>query len=117
MLAKKHRLLSDRDFAKLFAKGKSYGGRGLGLKLAVNREGHVRIGFVVSTKVSKNAVDRNRIKRRLREIVRAEMPRLTGSGQDLAFMARSEALKMSFDELRGSVRYLLEKAGLLSKSA
>jgi ribonuclease P protein component len=115
MLAKKHRLLADRDFSKLFAKGKSYGGRGLGLKVAANRSGINRIGFVVSTKVSKNAVDRNRIKRRLREIMRAELPSISTTSLDLAFMARSESLKMTFAELRASVHYLLEKAGLRSK--
>lgn len=115
MLERKNRLLSEKDFSRLFAKGKSFGGCGIGLKVGMNQKGQPRIGFVVSTKVAKHAVDRNRIKRRLREILRPLVGRIEPKNVDLSFMARSEAVKMEFAELRVSVLALLEKSGLVSK--
>jgi len=113
MLSKKNRLAAERDFSKLFSKGKSYGGRGIGIKVVRNDLGNPRVGFVVSTKVAKRAVIRNSIKRRMREATRAFIPRITPQGMDIAFIARSEAVKMSYAEIRESLRMLLEKSGLL----
>jgi ribonuclease P protein component len=73
-----------------------------------------RIGFVVSTKVAKRAVVRNLVKRRMREIVRKALPRLIG-GVDIAFMARSESVGMTYAELERSMTDLMARAGLFKR--
>jgi ribonuclease P protein component len=58
------------------------------------------------------AVTRNRVRRRLREIVRARLPRVE-SGWDLALVARGAVVRASYDDLRRAVDEVLSKAGLL----
>jgi ribonuclease P protein component len=61
---------------------------------------------VVSQKVAKKAVDRHKIQRRLREIVRHEFktnPAAAGRGYDMVVVARASSLRASFDDLQKSV--------------
>jgi len=69
-----------------------------------------RVGFAVGKRVG-NAVTRNRIKRRLREVVR-KAPR--DSGWDLLIIARQGAASVDFCRLRRSVVELFGRAGILS---
>lgn len=113
MLSKKNRLAAEKDFSKLFSKGKSFNGRGIGLKSVRNTGAAPRIGFVVSTKVAKRAVIRNTIKRRMREAAKPFLSQIDPQGVDIAFIARSEAVKMSYVEIRDSMKALFEKSGLV----
>lgn len=58
-------------------------------------DGAVRFGFTVSKKVG-NAVERNRVRRRLREIVRLSSTKQMQSGHDYVLIGRRAALKTSF---------------------
>ena len=61
-------------------------------------DGPARVGFTVSKKVG-NAVERNRVRRRLREIVRrSDAGRLT-CGHDYVLIGRRAALDLSFARL------------------
>jgi ribonuclease P protein component len=62
-----------------------------------------RVGLVVSAKVG-GAVQRNRVKRRLREAVRHELHRFPAV--DVVLVARGSATAATLDELRGWVRRL-----------
>lgn len=114
MLAKRHRLTAEKDFARLFAKGRAFHGRGVTVKAVRSGSDGPRIGFVVSTKVAKRAVVRNLVKRRMREIVRKRLAKLLG-GVDIAFLARSESVSMTFQELERSIEEVLAKAGLYKR--
>lgn len=72
-----------------------------------------RFGFVVSSTVSRKAVERNRIRRRLREAVRLwlkeEQGKLGGKTIDIVFILRRQALKASYEELDHWLNRLLPK--------
>ena len=57
-----------------------------------------RFGFTVSRKVG-SAVERNRVRRRLREIVRRHAALLAEDGHDYVLIARRAALQAPFDEM------------------
>jgi len=69
-LNKKNRLKKKRDFEDVFKKGKAVKGSFLFIKYKKNELGVSRFGFIVSAKVARKAVDRNRIRRILSEAVR-----------------------------------------------
>lgn len=71
------------------------------LLVATNELGHRRLGVTVSRRVSRRAVDRNRIKRRLREIFRRERGVLP-DGVDVVVVARPAALGASYETLRAA---------------
>jgi len=74
MLPKKNCLKKEKDFAKVFKEGQNFKEDFLYLKIKKNNLKSSRFGFIVSKKVSKKATSRNKIKRRLREIVRIKLP-------------------------------------------
>lgn len=57
-----------------------------------------RFGFTVSKKVG-NAVERNRVRRRLREIVRRNAALLPQAGHDYVLIGRKAALAMPFERI------------------
>jgi ribonuclease P protein component len=58
-------------------------------------QGPARFGFTVSRKVG-NAVERNRVRRRLREIVRLSAANGLHAGHDYVLIGRRAALKLPF---------------------
>jgi ribonuclease P protein component len=67
---------------------------------------HVRVGYTVTTKCG-NAVVRNRIKRRLRALVRELFPTAARAGHDYILIARNDAkpsaAEVAYDELRAAM--------------
>jgi ribonuclease P protein component len=96
------------QFQAVYAGGRTYAERHIVLKVLPNELELSRYGLTVSRRVGK-AVVRNRIKRRLREIVRR-----TGlkPGWDFIVIARSPAAQAAFAELAGAVRKGLGRAGI-----
>lgn len=112
MLERKSRLLADKDFARIFAKGKFAGSASVTIKVVPNTLGVSRFGFVVGTKVSKRAVERNKAKRRMREIMRKNMA-FVKDGFDVVFVAKKEVLSVEFLVLERTMAQLCHKVGLL----
>lgn len=71
---------------------------------------YTRCGFIVSRKLG-GAVERNRVRRRLREAVRL-VYRQIRPGWDLVWIARPPIGRADFEAIRAAVGYLLGQAGL-----
>jgi ribonuclease P protein component len=70
-----------------------------------NGRDHDRYGISTSRRLG-GAVRRNRVRRRIREILR-RVPRDTGPGWDILIVVRPPAMDASFIELRGALERLL----------
>ena len=108
MLQKKNRLLKNTDFERIIGRGRAIAGGDLLLKYVKTDNPQPRFGFVISTKVSKKATDRNLLKRRMREIIRGGAETI-GGGHDFVFIARKSVLNLSFSELKSEITELLGK--------
>ena len=105
-LPKSVRLLRTSDYRKVYAEGRR---RNLGVLVAFSRmtgDQPSRVGMAVS-KAFGGAVDRNRLKRRLREAVRRNRPEL-GPGWDIIFHPRTQAKQAKFSDLEAAVRDFFE---------
>jgi ribonuclease P protein component len=70
-----------------------------------------RFGFVVSKRLGK-AVQRNRIKRRMREAIRLRMAHIK-PGFDLVFIARQPIQQAGYGEIERLLEQLLQESDLL----
>jgi ribonuclease P protein component len=71
----------------------------------------LKIGISASRKTAKRAVDRNRMKRRLRVAAASVMPMHAKMGLNYLISARSEALTRTMDELKDDLAWCLRKLG------
>ena len=78
-----------------------------------NRRRTYRVAIVVSRKVSKSAVVRNRIRRRMYEAIAACAPHISGP-YDMIFTVFSDQLAtMEYEELFTTLETQLQKAGIM----
>ena len=101
------------DFRRIYARGKSAVSPCVVVYCRRNRLGRNRTGYTVSKKLG-GAVRRNRIRRRLREIVRLNQTRLC-QGYDLIVVARTRALDAEYRRLEKDVLSCCERLHLLKK--
>jgi ribonuclease P protein component len=109
MLARLYRLTQDKDFKRVYAAGQSVNGRRLRLKIVDTDLPHSRVAIVVANAISKRAVERNRIKRLMREAARSLWPRVA-VGKDLVLSAQPAAKSATLADLQAEIRWLLERA-------
>ncbi len=86
--------------------------RSFSIKHARNNLGHPRVGIVVSTKVSKKAVVRNRLRRRFYAQMRELLARLDG-GVDIVIMVRHQAIDQDSSQIGNDLEKTLNRANLL----
>jgi len=105
------RLRRSSDFQIVRQRGRRWAAPLLALHALQNGLPHSRFGFVVGGRVGK-AVVRNRVRRRLREAVRARLGCIA-PGHDVMIIARAGAAEATYHELAEVVAALLARAGLL----
>jgi len=112
MLPRQNRLTKRKDYQKVLCSKESWKSEGFLIKkksLPANR--CPCLGIIVSTKVSKSAVKRNLIKRRLREIVKDILPKLPF--YDIAIIALPPSVGLSFAQTKKEIIVLLNKSKIL----
>ncbi len=108
-----NRLRSTLDYAAVKRDGRALRGRHCMLLAAATPGRPTRVGFIASRKGVGGAVQRNRARRRLREIVRRRWPRIAERGHMLAFIAYRTSIRTTHLELVADVERLLTQAGAL----
>ena len=103
-------LQKNHEFKRLYNKGKSAASQCVVVYCARNRENGNRLGITVSKKIG-GAVQRNRIRRRLKEIYRLSEEKLA-KGYDIVVVARARCRYASYHEIESSVLAMLKKLNL-----
>jgi ribonuclease P protein component len=109
-MKRKYRLRRNRDFQRVRRHGTSHASPIMVLAFLRNELDYSRFGFVVSKRLGK-AVQRNRLKRRLREATRLRMDQIK-PGFDLIVIARTKINQASYQEISDSLDGLLRTAKL-----
>ena len=107
------RLRKSSEFQRVRQQGRSITSRLLILAWTSNDVAQLRIGFVVSKRISKRAVDRNYLKRLLSEAIRPLLPELA-PGWDIVLSARKDTLMADLHTLEQDIPVLLRRARLLA---
>ena len=79
-------------------------------------EGPARVGFTVSKKVG-NAVERNRVRRRLREIVRLAPAGRLQAGHDYVLISRPKAHDCPFSDLLRDIEFAFSRIPSMKEDA
>ena len=107
------RLRKSSEFQRVRQQGRSITSRLLILAWTSNDVAALRIGFVVSKRISKHAVERNYLKRLLGEALRPLVPELI-PGWDIVISARKDMLTTDLHTLEQDIPGLLRRARLLA---
>ncbi|MFA6198184.1 MAG: ribonuclease P protein component [Patescibacteria group bacterium] len=111
MLPRKQRLVREADFRRVYRKGATAFSPSIVLKAAPNDLMVTRFGIVVSLKVSKKAVDRNRIKRQISEVIRLRLAKIK-TGRDILLIVKKGQNIDNYDEVNHNIEQLLQKTRL-----
>jgi len=112
MLPKENRLKKEKEFEAVFKGGRTLRGKSVFLKYLINGTNETRIGFVVSKKISKLAVERNKAKRRMRDIVRLKKDSLK-DGLSIVIVSLPLIKGMEYKEIKQDLENLLNKEELI----
>jgi len=101
-----HRLKKKKQFAYIYRKGNKKSTRFLSLFVTESKFSSYKIGYSVSKKIGKANV-RNKVKRRLKEIVRtSDFPK---KNHNYILMVKEGVENLSFIELKNQVKEIFSK--------
>lgn len=113
MLSKRYRFHSRGGVRHTYQNGKTIRGSRISLVFAENSRGKQRYAVVVSKKVMKSAVGRNRIRRRVYEAIRLEKAKIEKPVDCIFIVYNREVATMEFAELQKLIADLLKEAQIL----
>jgi ribonuclease P protein component len=108
MLSSENRLKKKKDIERVFKKGKTFKDDFFVLRTVENNSNNCRFAFIVPKKVSNKASDRNKIKRRAREIIKNEIKKKS-SLTDNVIIALPRINKENFESIKKSLEKLFKK--------
>ncbi|MBQ2676893.1 MAG: ribonuclease P protein component [Clostridia bacterium] len=108
-------LNENRDFRRIYNRGKSFVSPALVVYYTKNRAGFCRLGITTSKKIG-CAVKRNRAKRVIKEAFRKCVGNVN-AGYDFVIVARTKTAYIKSTEAESVLLKLFEKAGILKNEA
>jgi ribonuclease P protein component len=96
-----HRLVTKAEFKRVFDESKKVNHRHVLILYSPNQKPHARIGIIVGKRFANSAVDRNRIRRVIRDSFRHVKDSLAGI--DIVVIARSQCDTLSKATLRKGI--------------
>ena len=113
MLPKQHRLPLRTELIRVKEKGRLVQGQLFSLLIDKRKDkAPSRFGFIISTKIHKRAVKRNRARRLLTEALRPLLPKVK-PGFDAIFLAKREVVGKELVEIKTAVERLFKKAKMI----
>lgn len=117
MISQKYRFHGHASLKYLLANGTNIRGNILSIKIVDNnRRKYSRVAIIISKKVLKHAVDRNRARRRLYEIVRPMISDFNRTVDLVIIVYKPNVINAPHDELVAEVTKCLQKAELLNSN-
>lgn len=114
MITSNHRFHGLSSLRFVLKRGETVRGQLFSIKFITNnRIQQFRVAVVVSKKVSKKAVTRNRIRRRLFEIIRSQSINIKKPLDIVIFVYSEDVATISFKKLENQVIKQLKQAGIL----
>ena len=110
-MQRRQRLTGSKRFSQIHIEGNSAANRLLVIRYLANGSDCSRFGFLVNKRIG-NAAVRNKIKRRLREVIRLNPVK---SGWDALFIVRQGAGSAKYQDLKAATDNLLQRANLVEK--
>lgn len=108
-MEKEKRLRSNKDFKRVYKRGKRTWNHMFTIYFFKHKDSkHSRVGITVTKKLG-NAVQRNKIKRRLKEIIRHHWTCIPG-GYDVIIVPKPKTTKSSYIDLEKSLLHILSIA-------
>lgn len=108
MLKNKYRLTRDQDIQQVFKRGKTYFGPFFNIKILKNNFQNPRFCIVISSNISKNAVIRNRLKRRFKSIIFKNLSDIS-QNCDFVILTKPSVLNLNFKDLNNNFLNLIRK--------
>lgn len=112
-MEKRFRIRKNMEFKDIYKHGKNYWNRNLILYVKKNDLNETRVGYTITKKIG-NAVVRNKLRRRMKEIYRLNFHNIK-EGYDLVFIAKRSLKDISYKELEGSMKHIMSIAKLLKR--
>ena len=110
-MEKKHKINKNRDYNRVYSKGRSKACFELVTYVLKNRMKVTRMGITTSKKIG-NAVNRNRARRIIREAYRQVKDNVK-IGYDIIFVARKKTCEIKMNVVKEKMKYHLEKLGII----
>ena len=111
MLASKYRFHRRNHVNRVYKQGRSVRGEAISLKYRLDpADSDIRIAVVVSKKVAKSAVSRNRIRRRVFEVIREQVETLPPGFEGVFGVFDSSVAEQPIEQLKATIKGMVTKA-------
>ncbi|MBQ7917189.1 MAG: ribonuclease P protein component [Clostridia bacterium] len=115
MLNRINRLKKRYQFNYVYKSGEHFSGEHMVLYVVSSKTKNIKVGLAVTKKVG-HAVVRNKIRRRLREIIKKQVPNLK-QNNNIIVVARDNISSASFEKLSNEFLKLIKKADLINEES
>jgi ribonuclease P protein component len=116
MLPFKNRLVKKKDFDKVHKDGQFFSKDNIAIKVIKNGLPDTRIGIIVGLRFSKKAVERNKMKREVRDLFQPKLREFKKGFDVMVIVRKKENERIVFKKLQENIKEVLERTDLLVKN-